>query len=188
MRKPTASVPVVPVVPTVPVVPNVPKARLALCALPALLATAVLAGCAPIVPLTPTEGATDPACASVIVRLPDTVAGLDSRQTNAQATAAWGTPASVILRCGLEPPAPTSLLRCYTVSGVDWLVDDSDDPDFVFTTYGRVPAVQVVIDSDGDPAVEGDGVSGAAVLGDLSYAVSQLPAEGECIDPQDIER
>lgn len=155
-----------------------------------ILALGIMAGlaaCAPIVPLVPTDGAADPACAEVTVRLPDSVAGLDSRQTDAQATGAWGTPATVILYCGLEPPPPTSTQPCVSAGGVDWLLDDSDDPTFVFTTYGRVPAVQVIIDSDGDPDVDDDGVSGVAALTELGPAVATLPAEGACISPQDAE-
>ena len=36
----------------------------------------VLTGCAPVVPLEPAEQANDAACAEIIVRLPDELAGL----------------------------------------------------------------------------------------------------------------
>jgi hypothetical protein len=81
-----------------------------------------------------------------MVRLPDVVAGLDRRSTNAQSTGAWGTPASVILRCGLPDTGP-SPFPCFTVDDVDWLRDDASDPNFTFITYGRSPAVEVLIDS-----------------------------------------
>ena len=41
-------------------------------------------------------------------RLPETVDGLERRETNAQATGAWGNPASVLLRCGVPTPGPTA--------------------------------------------------------------------------------
>ncbi|WP_010203308.1 DUF3515 family protein [Salinibacterium sp. PAMC 21357] len=154
---------------------------LALLAVAPLLAT--LAGCSTILPLEPADDAANPACADVIVRLPDTVAGLDIRETNAQGTAAWGEPANVLVRCGVAVPDPTAALACVTApeNGIDWLRDDSDAPNFVFTTYGRDPAVQVIIDSDGDPDVEGDEVSGLDALTELAGAVSQITAERFCV-------
>jgi hypothetical protein len=116
--------------------------------------------------------ATDPDCAAVVVRLPDTVAGLAERETNAQATGAWGQPASVLLRCGVEPPGPTTD-RCVSVDGVDWIIDESDAPNYLFTTYGRTPAVEVLVDNDV--------VSGTTAIADLSAVVSAIPAEGGCV-------
>jgi hypothetical protein len=116
--------------------------------------------------------ATAPDCAAVIVRLPDTVAGLAERETNAQATGAWGQPASVLLRCGVEPPGPTTD-RCVSVDGVDWIIDESDAPNYLFTTYGRTPAVEVLVDNEV--------VSGSTAIADLSAAVSAIPAGGGCV-------
>jgi len=146
-----------------------------------------LAGCTPVVALQPADDAADPACATVIVSLPDTVAGLPSRETNAQATGAWGEPTAVILRCGVPSPAPTATLPCVTVDGVDWLRDDSGDPNFVFTTYGRTPAVEVIVDSDGDPDVDNDGASGLEALTDLATAVQRLPVTGKCVAAEDAQ-
>lgn len=144
---------------------------------------AMLAGCSAIIPLEPAEDAANPSCAEVTVRLPDTVADLDARETNAQATGAWGEPANVLLRCGVAVPDPTASLACVTApeNGVDWLRDDSDAPNYVFTTYGRDPAVQVIIDSDGDPDIDGDEVSGFDALTELAGAVSQIPADRFCL-------
>lgn len=136
----------------------------------------LLAGCTPVVSLQPAEDAISPSCAEVIVRLPDSVDGLDQRETNAQGTSAWGEPVGVILRCGVPVPAPTSELRCLTFDGVDWLIDDSDDPVLVATTYGREPAIEVIIDD------RADGV----VLTDLANAVSYLPKIGECLSLDDV--
>ena len=146
------------------------------------LAALLLAGCTPTVTLEAADDAVNPECAKVSVELGylETVAGLEPRETNAQGTAAWGEPATVLLRCGVTPPPPTATFPCVTVEGVDWLRDDSDDPNFVFTTYGRTPAVEVIIDSDGDPDNPDDGTSGLEALTDVARAVVQLPSDGAC--------
>ena len=136
----------------------------------------VFAGCSQAVPIETAPLASDPACAAVVVRLPDTIAqDTDSeqqqRETNAQGTGAWGEPASVVLRCGAEPPGPTTE-RCVSVNGVDWVIDESQKPKYLFTTYGRTPAVEVLVDNDV--------VSGTTVITDLSAAVSAIPADGGC--------
>ncbi|MGX5679850.1 DUF3515 family protein [Schumannella luteola] len=136
----------------------------------------LLAGCSPTVALEPADDAANPLCAEVSVRLPEAIGELASRETNAQATGAWGEPTAVILRCGVPSPAPTAELPCITVEGVDWLRDDSDDPNFVFTTYGREPAVEVIIN--------GEEASGLEVLTALGDAVSRLPSSGACIVPE----
>jgi len=143
----------------------------------AVAAIAVLSGCSQAVPFDPAPDATDPDCAAVVVRLPDEVAGLAERETNAQGTGAWGAPASVLLRCGVEPPTPTTL-RCVSVDGVDWIIDESDAPRYLFTTYGRTPAVEVLVDNDE--------VSGTTAIADLSPAVSVIPAERQCTNLDDL--
>lgn len=136
----------------------------------------VLAACSQTVPVEAAAAASDPACAAVVVRLPDalakdTEAEQAQRETNAQGTGAWGAPASVVLRCGAETPGPTTD-RCVTVSGVDWVIDESAAPDYLFTTYGRTPAVEVLVDNDV--------VSGTTVITELADAVATIPAEGGC--------
>jgi hypothetical protein len=140
--------------------------------------TAVLAlsGCAQAVPMKPAEDANNPECANVIVRLPDTVAELDRRETNAQSTGAWGNPAAVLLTCGVEVPGP-STLPCVSINDIDWLEDSSEAPMYRFTTYGRTPAAQVVIDSEA--------VSATTVLVDLESAVGVLPVTGQCTEYTD---
>lgn len=90
------------------------------------------------------SGAQDPACARVGTHWPDQVAGRDRRATtpSSPAVAAWGDPA-FIARCGLAMPAPTTD-DCIVVDGVDWVVRRVDDG-MVFLTYGRDPAVQVLV-------------------------------------------
>lgn len=148
-----------------------------------LVGVLALAGCAQTVTLQPADDAANPLCAKVSVELTflDTVAGLEPRETNAQATAAWGEPATVLLRCGVASPPPTAEFPCFTIEGVDWLRDDTGDPNFVFTTYGRTPAVEVIIDSDGDPDIPDDGVSGLEALTDVARAVAAIPADRECV-------
>jgi len=121
------------------------------------------------------DGATDPDCASVIVRLPETIDDNERRETDAQATGAWGSPATILLTCGLDTPAPSEL-RCVTLDGVDWLIDDSDEDRGVFTTYGREPAVQVVVDHV---------TSDSNALYALAEAVGTLPVVGACTSPED---
>ena len=139
-------------------------------------ATFMLTGCAGIVPMQPAPDANNPDCASVIVRLPDLVAEQTKRETNAQATGAWGQPAAVLLTCGVSVPGPTTL-PCVEVNGIDWIEDDSEAPLYRYTTFGRTPAVEVAIDSQV--------VSGTTVLVDLGYAVSFLPQTGQCTDLAD---
>ncbi|RUQ98013.1 DUF3515 domain-containing protein [Labedella endophytica] len=132
----------------------------------AAAAASLLSGCATAVSLDPGAAANDADCAYITVALPQTVAGLPKRDTDAQATGAWGSPASILLRCGVEVPGPTTL-ECTNVNGVDWIIDDTDAPNYTFTTYGRDPAVQVVVDSDV--------TLGSTALVDLEPAISNAP-------------
>jgi hypothetical protein len=150
----------------------------AIAALAPLFLVAVVA-CTPTVPLTPAANATDPVCAEVIVRLPSSVADQAIRETNAQATGAWGNPAAVLLRCGVTPPGPTTE-TCYTVKDIDWLIDDSAKPRYVFTTFGRNPAVQVIIDSK---LTNGQGT---IVLDELANAIGSIKQTAKCLNREDV--
>ncbi|TDW31187.1 DUF3515 family protein [Cryobacterium psychrophilum] len=142
-----------------------------------LLGTLLLTACAPAVPLDPAADATNPACADVIVHLPESVSDQPERETNAQATGAWGDPATVLLHCGVTVPGPTTL-PCLNVNGIDWIEDDSDAPLYRYTTYGRDPAVEIVIDSTA--------VSGTNTLVDLASAISGIPATAACVGADDV--
>jgi hypothetical protein len=84
-----------------------------------------------------------------------------------------------VLHCGVAVPAPTAELPCYTIDGIDWLVDDTDAPTYVLTTYGRDPAVSVAMDSTV--------VASSTVLDELSGAVSWLPENGQaCVSVEDL--
>jgi hypothetical protein len=105
------------------------------------------------------------------------VSGLEIRQTDAQSTAAWGEPDQVLLFCGVEVPT-ASELPCVD-KGVFWLRDDSDDDVWTFTSFGRDPAVRLIVDRD--PAI-----SPGLVLEDLENAVSFTPANGlTCTDTEE---
>ncbi len=142
----------------------------------AAAAITLLGACSQPVPLEPAADATNPDCAEIIVRLPDGIDEHAQRETNAQATGAWGDPAAILLRCGVPVPGP-STLPCFTIKGVDWLRDSSEAPVYTFITYGRDPAVEVVID--------GDRASSNA-LSALANAVGSLPAERECLAAEDV--
>lgn len=135
-----------------------------------------LASCASDVPMEATENANDPACADVIVRLPQTVAKLEKRTTNAQATGAWGDPSGVELRCGIEPSGPTTQ-DCVNVNGVDWIIDDSRAPLYRFEAYGRSPGLEVLVDSER--------ASGTEAVVDLGAVAKELPQERQCTSVAD---
>lgn len=147
-------------------------------ALTVLTSSLLLSGCATAVPMTPAPDATNVACADVIVHLPATVADQEARETDAQATGAWGDPAAVLLHCGVTVPAPTTL-PCLNVNGIDWIEDDSDAPTYRYTTYGRDPAIEIVIDSEV--------VSGSTALIDIANAVEYVPATGACVGAEDLQ-
>ncbi len=136
-----------------------------------LVATALLTGCSATVNLEAAPLANNPACAEITVRLPDAIGDQTKRVTNAQATGAWGEPSSVILRCGLEPVA-VSTLTCVTAGEVDWLVDDSQAPSYRFITFGRSPATEVIVDSKS--------VAGVTALETLAEAVQNIPETKNC--------
>lgn len=116
----------------------------------ALAVIATTSACTPTVSVPVAPHAADPVCAEIVLALPDALNDLPKIATASQATAAWGEPSSAIaLRCGVEVPGPTTD-RCQTVTdasgrSVDWLVVENADGGWTFTTYGRSPAVEVVV-------------------------------------------
>jgi hypothetical protein len=103
----------------------------------------------PVEVAVPADGA-DPACAAMSTRLPDRLLNQSRVATSvsSSAVAAWGDPA-IIWRCGVTPPGPTTE-HCVTVNGIDWVVSTLDDGTG-FVTYGRVPAVQVLVPRHYEP-------------------------------------
>ena len=141
------------------------------------VAAVALAGCAAAVPMQPADDAVNPDCANVIVHLPTSVADQPERETNAQATGAWGDPTAVLLTCGVTVPGPTTL-PCVNINGIDWIEDDSEAPNYRYTTYGRDPATEVYIDSEL--------VSGSTTMVDLADAIAYSPATSQCLDAADV--
>ncbi|MET1086848.1 MAG: DUF3515 domain-containing protein [Arthrobacter sp.] len=136
-----------------------------------------LAGCAPVVDVSAATDAANPACAPMMVALPDAIGDAGLRKTNSQATAAWGDPSRVILRCGVNVPGPTTD-RCVTVNGVDWVIKEGD-PVYTLTTFGREPATEILMDPDA--------ISSATVLADLAAAAAKVPATGNCVGQEELQ-
>ena len=145
--------------------------RTALALLAGIALAGALSACTATVSLEAAADSNNPACAEVSVRLPNQVAELTKRATDAQATGAWGNPTAVLLRCGL-PPVEVSELPCVTANGVDWLVDESAKPSYRFITFGRNPATEVIVDSTK--------AAGVTALSDLSSAIQSIEATKEC--------
>ena len=131
----------------------------------------LLTGCAATVNLEAAEDANNPACAEVMVRLPQALGDHSQRFTNAQATSAWGEPTAVIIRCGL-PPVEVSELPCVSAGEIDWLVDDSAAPRYRFISFATNPAVEVVVDSNR--------ASGVTSLEGVASAVAYLGQTKKC--------
>ncbi len=145
----------------------------------ALAAAAGLAltACAPVVDVTPAPDAANAACAPMMLALPDAIGDAKLRKTNAQATAAWGDPSVVILRCGVNVPGPTTD-RCVSVNGVDWVIKEGS-PAWTLTTYGRVPATEILMDPDK--------ISSATVLADLAVPAQKIVSQRQCVGQQDLQ-
>lgn len=162
---------------------DVPRAALA--TVLALTVVAALAACASAVSVAEAPYGDDPDCARVVLALPDELGDMPVLPTTSQASTAWGTATvHVILRCGVEPPGPTTD-RCVSVEtpggpSTDWLAvpgESREDgaADWTFTTYGRDPAIEVVV-----PA-EIVSVRSTSFLDQLGPAVALLDAERSCL-------
>ncbi len=152
--------------------------RLSAAILLATSAVVVLSGCAPAVDVSAAKDSANPACAPAMVALPDTLADTAQlRETTSQATAAWGDPSLVILRCGVNPPGPTTD-PCVSVNGVDWVTKEGN-PTWTLTTFGRTPAVEILLDPNK--------IASSTVLSQLSAAVAKIPQTKKCIGPAETE-
>lgn len=132
----------------------------------AIGATLLLSGCSHDVTAALPVHASDPVCVRVAAALPKTLLKAQRRTTKPRspALAAWGDPA-IILRCGVESPG-ASTDQCETVNGIDWVVHDLSDG-VEFTSFGRSPAVQVLVPKHYAPE--------AFALPALSGAVAVIP-------------
>lgn len=154
-----------------------PLRRFTLPGLVLLAGSMALTACSPVVDVTAAQDAANPACAPMMVALPDKLGDAGLRKTNSQATAAWGDPSQVILRCGVNVPGPTTD-RCVTVNDVDWVIREGD-PAWTLTTYGREPATEVLFDPNT--------ISSATVLADLSAAAAKIPAARNCVGQEELQ-
>ena len=152
------------------------SARLSL-TVAAAAAGLALTSCSPVVDVTPAKDAANAACAPMMLALPDAIGDAKLRKTNAQATAAWGDPSQVILRCGVNVPGPTTD-RCVSVNDVDWVIKEGD-PVWTLTTFGREPATEILMDPDK--------ISSATVLADLSAAAQKIKATRKCVGQEDLQ-
>ncbi|PRY61346.1 uncharacterized protein DUF3515 [Knoellia remsis] len=120
----------------------------------ALGATAVVAvigltGCSSAVEIAPTPLASGDVCRSVADAWPATVGDRERRKvTDEEAGAAYGDPA-IIARCGVPALGPTDS-DCIEVDGMGWVAQKLSDGTR-FTTFGRDPAIEVLIPADYAP-------------------------------------
>ena len=162
----------------------VARARTGVGALLVLLAGSPLAACASPVGVDAAPHAADPVCAEVVLALPRELAGMPRLTTTSQATVAWGDrDAPVVLRCGVEPPGP-STDPCVSADdgsvAVDWLAVEGPPgadgaADWTFTTYGRDPAVEVLV-----PAAVAASRSTSFLI-DLGPAVARVEQTRSCL-------
>jgi hypothetical protein len=139
-----------------------------------------LAGCTAAVVVPAAPYASDPACGVVLQRAPLELVGLERRSTTSQSSRAWGTADPVVLRCGVEPPGP-STQRCIRVTDdagaeVDWIAIEGETA-WTFVTYGRAPAIEVVVPL----SVQPEGTQATTPLVDLAAAVSVTSVERTCL-------
>ncbi len=111
----------------------------------AALLLGVLSGCSSVDVADPAE-AESAACLSVAAHWPKTVGRQSLRPTSSQldAVRAWGDPA-IIARCGVPSIGPTTD-QCLDVNGIDWVAHQLTDG-VRFTTYGRTPAIEILVPS-----------------------------------------
>jgi hypothetical protein len=95
------------------------------------------------------------------------VGDLERTRTTSESpsVAAWGDPA-VIARCGVRSPGPTTD-TCISASGVDWVAHRLSDG-YRFITFGRSPAIEVLVPHDYAPE--------PLLLGAFDTAAKQVPA------------
>jgi len=106
-------------------------------------AVVVLSGCSGPVEIAPAPLATADVCRAVSAAWPSDVGGQERREvSDVGAGAAWGDPA-IIVRCGVPALGPTTD-DCIEVDGLGWVAQPLSDGTR-FTTFGRDPAVEVLV-------------------------------------------
>lgn len=112
----------------------------------AAVAVLGISACSTAVEAAPAPRADEALCAQVASAWPTQVGGNERVETTVDSptVAAWGDPA-IIARCGVTSPGPTTD-ECLSADGVDWVMTRLDDG-MRFVTYGRDPAVEVLVPS-----------------------------------------
>lgn len=119
----------------------------------------------------PAPQAVTAACAKAAAAYPASLGRLARGDLDVTAAATYGDPA-VVVRCGMPPLGPTSD-ECVDISGIDWVVHPLSDGTRL-TTYGRSPAIEVLVPSAHSPA--------PMLVPALHDAAAALPATGHrCI-------
>lgn len=144
----------------------------------------LLTGCGPAgtVTVEAAENAADPACASVVLNLPEELSSIDGvvekRKTSSQGTGAWGSPSAVVLRCGVTEPGPTED-TCSEISGVDWINVGGEGDTATYVTYGRTPAVELTIDATRVTPIE--------ALGRISPTLGNTEVYSGCVGIGEVD-
>ncbi|MFF7469215.1 DUF3515 family protein [Streptomyces sp. NPDC008092] len=116
--------------------------------------------------------AEDPGCGRLADRYPDRLGGATRDRVTFAGLAVWGH-GTVELRCGVNPPGPTTD-ACVSVDGVDWVWREAaGNGRKMLVTYGRSPAVEV--------SVAGSVAGLDAVLVDLSRLVAPIREGAGCL-------
>jgi hypothetical protein len=108
---------------------------------------------------------------------PETLGGMPMRGTTSQATAAYGAEYPIVVRCGVEPPGPSTEACVVVTTGsttLGWLVTEVGE-NWVAVSFGHSPAVEATI-----PTVRVDQALGD-ILAELTPSAARAPANGlEC--------
>ncbi|MBM7050936.1 DUF3515 family protein [Rothia sp. ZJ932] len=162
-----------------------------------------LVACSSPVNLTAAPDAAHPDCAKAMVAMPQELMGFTQRETTAQATTAWGDPAAIIVKCGVNIEQPVTD-PCAEVNGVDWILNplkESEPQDtsvpadagvsetlrsseqtatgtWTATTFGRAPAITVTFNADE--------VASSTLLTSLNSAVAQIEQTQQCLSADDV--
>ncbi|WP_277454925.1 DUF3515 family protein [Janibacter sp. DB-40] len=131
-----------------------------------LLVLVALGACAGPVEVAIPAQAEAPACAAASEHWPAEILGEAPTQTEPSdpTVIAWADPA-VIARCGMPALGPTEN-QCIVVDGIDWVAEDLGDGTKL-TTFGREPAIEVLVPDEHGPA--------PLLLPAFSEAAEQLP-------------
>lgn len=155
-----------------PVLRTAPRRRLLRVSTLLITAVTALTACSGgVASVEPAPHAADPECAEVMLAMPEVIGEHPQRETDSQGTSVWGSPSRVVVRCGVEPPGP-SPEHCVNADGVDWLALEEDSADWRLISYGREPAVEVLLDVEEVPS--------STVMLALAGAVERVEQSREC--------